>query len=134
MLYDGGSRPIETEQKMAGYRQDRINEEMRRELGNILRTLKDPRMAGMVSVVAAEVTRDLRYAKVHISVLGSAEDEKSTLEALKAASGYIRKEIGARLKLRATPELIFQADHSIAYGAHMNQLIQDVMRQETKEE
>lgn len=119
---------------MAGYRQDRINEEMRRELGNVLRTLKDPRMAGMVSVVAAEVTRDLRYATVHISVLGSAEEEKSTLQALKAASGYIRKEIGARLGLRATPEFIFRADHSIAYGAHMNQLIRDVMQRENQEE
>ena len=119
---------------MAGYRQDRINEEIRRELGDIIPTLKDPRMAGMVSVVAVEVTRDLRYAKVHISVLGSEEEEKSTIRALEAAAGYIRREIGTKLRLRSTPEFLFRADRSIAYGAHMNQIIQDVMRKDKREE
>ncbi len=113
---------------MAGFRQDRINEEIKRELGSIVRNLKDPRMAGMVSIVAVEATRDLRYAKVHVSVLGSEEEEKSTLSALKAASGFIRREIGAKLQLRTTPELIFKADRSIAYGAHMNRIIHDVMQ------
>ena len=112
---------------MAGYRQSRIDEEVRRELGAIIPTLKDPRMADIVSVVQVEVTRDLRYATAYISVMGGEEAEKGTMQALKSASGFIRREIGNRLKLRAVPEFIFKADNSIAYGAHINQVIRKVM-------
>ncbi len=119
---------------MAGYRQNRIDEEVRRELGAVIRTLKDPRMADIVSVVQVEVTRDLRYATAYISVMGSEEEEKNTLLALKAAAGFVRREIGNRLKLRAVPEFIFKADHSIAYGAHINQVLKDVMGNAEKSE
>ncbi len=119
---------------MAGYRQNRIDEEVRRELGAVIRTLKDPRMADIVSVVQVEVTRDLRYATAYISVMGSEEEEKNTLSALKAASGFVRREIGNRLKLRAVPEFIFKADHSIAYGAHINKVLKDVMGTAEKSE
>ncbi len=112
---------------MAGYRQSRIDEEVKRELGAIIPTLKDPRMADIVSVVQVEVTRDLRYATAYISVMGGEEAEKGTMQALKSASGFIRREIGNRLKLRAVPEFIFKADTSIAYGAHINQVIRKVM-------
>lgn len=112
---------------MAGYRQNRIDEEVRRELGAVLRTLKDPRMAEVVSVVQVEVTRDLRYATAYISVMGGEKAEADTLKALKAAAGFIRREIGNRLSLRAVPEFIFKADHSIAYGAHINQVLKEVM-------
>ncbi len=112
---------------MAGYRQNRIDEEVRRELGAIIPTLKDPRMADIVSVVQVEVTRDLRYATAYISVMGPAEAEEGTIRALKSAAGFIRREIGNRLKLRAVPEFVFKLDHSIAYGAHINQVLKDVM-------
>jgi len=112
---------------MAGYRQNRIDEEVRRELGAVIRTLKDPRIADIVSVVQVEVTRDLRYATAYISVMGGDKAEADTLTALKAAAGFVRREIGNRLKLRAVPEFIFKADHSIQYGAHINQVLKDVL-------
>ncbi len=118
---------------MAGYRQNRIDEEVRRELGAILPTLKDPRMADMVSVVQVEVTKDLRYATAYISVMGGEEAERNTLLALKSGAGFIRREIGNRLSLRAVPEFIFKADRSIAYGAHISKVLKDVMEKEKGE-
>lgn len=118
---------------MAGYRQNRIDEEVRRELGAVIRILKDPRIADIVSVVQVEVTKDLRYATAYISVMGGEKAEEDTLKALKAAQGFVRREIGNRLNLRAVPEFIFKIDHSIAYGAHINQVLKNVMGEEEKE-
>jgi len=84
--------------------------------------------------VQVEVTRDLRYATAYISVMGGEKAETDTLKALKAAAGFVRREIGNRLKLRAVPEFIFKADHSIAYGAHINQVLKDVMGETKSEE
>lgn len=94
---------------MANYRGGRINEEVRREISVIIRDeIKDPRMTAMVSITAVKVTKDLRYAKVFVSIFGKNEDEKNeTFAALKSASGYIRKEIGQRINLRNTPQILF---------------------------
>lgn len=108
---------------------DKINEEVRRELAEILRELKDARIPMMTSVVAVHVTNDLRYAKAYISVMGDEQTQKKAIEGLKSAAGYIRREIGRKIDLRYTPEFLFELDHSIEYGAHINQLIKDVTKE-----
>ncbi len=105
---------------------DKINEEVRRELADIIRNLKDTRIPMMTSVVAVRVTNDLRYAKAYISVMGSAEEQKRAIEGLKSAAGYARREIGRRIDLRYTPELIFELDRSIEHGAHIEELLKSV--------
>lgn len=97
-----------------------------RELSVAIRDLKDPRVSPMTSVTGAEVTPDLQYCKVYISVLGSEESLAKTMEGLKAASGFLRRELAQTVNLRHTPELQFVADHSIMYGAHMDELIRKV--------
>ena len=111
---------------MASYRGGRINEEVKKEISVIIRDeIKDPRMTAMVSVTAVEVTKDLRYAKVFVSVFGKNEEEKiETFKALKSASGYIRREIGRRVNLRNTPQIIFELDESIGYGMRIDELIE----------
>ena len=111
---------------MASNRIDRINEEIQRELSALIRTLKDPRVQqSMVSVTKVEATGDLRYAKVYISVLDK-DKSKETLKGLKSAGGFLRREIGSRLQLRYTPELVFEEDDSIAYGAKMFDLLRSL--------
>lgn len=105
----------------------RISEEVKREVSSIIQGgLKDPRLPDIISVTDVNVTRDLRYAKVYVSILGEDEEKKAALEALKSASGFIRHEIGKRIKLRYTPEFQFHIDNSIEYGVHINKLIDDV--------
>lgn len=110
---------------MANYRGGRINEEVRREVSNIIRDeLKDPRMTAMVSVTSVKVTKDLGYAKVFVSIFGKNEEEKkNTFEALKRSSGYIRKEIGIRINLRHNPQIIFEIDESIDNGLKIEELL-----------
>lgn len=115
-------------------RKDRISEEVRRELDRILREdVRDPRVTGTWSITRADVTRDLRYAKVRVSVL---EDDLRAplLKALKSASGFIRRELGHRLNLRYTPELLFEADDNIAYGVHISSILADVLPEAKEEE
>ncbi len=111
---------------MANNRLERIKEEVMRELAAVIRTLKDPRIPSMTSVVAVDVTKDLKYAKAHISVMGSEEEKKAALDALKSASGFIRREISARLNLRITPQFTFVLDRSVDYGMHINDLIHKI--------
>jgi len=104
-------------------RQGRANADIERVLSELLRRIKDPRVnQGMISVTSAEATGDLKYCRVYLSVLGL-QDEKRFMQGLKSASGYLRRELGNSLKLRAVPELDFKLDHSIEYGAHINSLI-----------
>ena len=114
---------------MANFRIDRISEEVCHALDAIIREMNDPRICGTYCVTHADVTRDLRYAKVYVSVL---EDDKADdmLRALKKASGFIRRELGARVDLRYTPELIFERDRNIAYGVHIAQVLKEVAAQE----
>ncbi len=106
---------------------DRISEEVRREVDRILREeVRDPRVTGTWSITRADVTRDLRYAKVRVSVL---EDDLRVplLKALKSAAGFIRRTMGKSLSLRYTPEILFEADDNIAYGVHISSLLAEVM-------
>jgi ribosome-binding factor A len=112
---------------MAKYRSGRINEEIRKELSSIIQNdIKDPRLTAMVSVTDVEVTKDLRYAKVFVSIFGSDEEKSNTLTALKSSSGFMRKEIGNRINLRYTPELIIELDNTIERGMHMDALFQSI--------
>lgn len=104
-------------------RMDRISEEVKRELSAVIRDLKDPRLPGMVSVVSVRVTKDLKFAKAYISIMGDEKVKKDGLTALKSAHGFIRKEIGHRLNLRNTPEFAFVEDDSIEYGSHINEIL-----------
>ena len=109
---------------MASNRMGRINEEIQREMSALIRTVKDPRVTGMVSVTAVEATNDLRYAKIFISVLDK-NDVNQVLKGLKSAAGYLRRELGHALNLRYTPELIFERDDSIDKGAHVLDLLRN---------
>ena len=104
----------------------RTNDDIQRVLAAKLREIKDPRVQqGMISVTRVETTGDLRYAKVWLSVLGL-ENEKEFRRGLKSAAGWLRHELGQSLDLRYTPELVFEVDHSIEYGAHISQVIQSL--------
>ncbi len=106
---------------------DRISEEVKKELSYVVRDLKDPRLkTNMVSVVNVTVTKDLRFAKAYISVLGDDAAKKGAIDALKGAAGFIRKEIGHRIDLRYTPEFSFVLDDSIEYGSHINEVLKNL--------
>lgn len=117
---------------MANYRRGRINDEMQKEVANILRGVKDPRVGdAFVTVTAVDVTPDLKYAKIYYSALRG--DEKETAKGLKAAAGYIRRELASSMNLRITPELTFVRDDSVAYGAHIADLINNLTFSEDAE-
>lgn len=111
---------------MAKHRIERVNEEVKKELADIIRNLKDPRIPELVSVIRVEVTSDFRYAKAYISTLGTKEDIENAVRGLTAAAGYIRREIGSRINLVYTPEFRFVADDSILHGAHISKLLKDI--------
>nr|WP_026476049.1 30S ribosome-binding factor RbfA [Alkaliphilus transvaalensis] len=112
---------------MAYPRVSRLNEEIRKEISDIIRNdLRDPRIAPMTSIIEVDVTRDLSYATVYISVLGTEEEKQATLEALVSSKGYVRREIGRRIKARVTPEIIFKLDNSIERGIEMHKTIAKV--------
>ena len=107
----------------------RINMEVQRELSEIIRSgIKDPRIHPMTSVVAVEVTPDLKYCKAYISVLGDEEEAKATVAGLRSASSYVRRELARRVNLRNTPEIKFILDQSIEYGVNMSKLIDEVTK------
>lgn len=113
----------------------RINGEVQRELANIIRSgIKDPRINPLTSVVAVEVAPDLKTCKAFISVLGDGEAQKATLEGLKSAEGYIRRELARTVNLRNTPEIRFILDQSIEYGVNMSKMIDRVTKAEKREE
>ena len=104
----------------------RTNDDIQRVLAAHLREIKDPRVQqGMISVTRVETTGDLRYAKVWLSVMGL-RDEKEFRRGLKSAAGWLRRELARALALRYTPELVFELDHSIEYGAHISELLQNL--------
>lgn len=109
---------------MANNRIGRINEEIQREMSTLIRTVKDPRVSGMISVTAVNTTPDLKFAKIYISVLDKT-DCTQVLKGLKSASGYLRRELGRTLNLRNTPELTFVQDNSIDQGAHILDMLRN---------
>lgn len=113
----------------------RINGEVQRELANIIRSgIKDPRINPLTSVVAVEVAPDLKTCRAYISVFGDVESQKATLEGLKSAEGYIRRELARTVNLRNTPEIRFILDQSIEYGVNMSKMIDRVTQTEKDDE
>jgi ribosome-binding factor A len=117
-----------------GYRQGRLSEEIRRIVSDLLlREIKDPRLSGIVSISAVEVTEDGSYATIYITKLGSnaseetsGEEKNDVLAAFKSAKGLIRREIGKQIKLRHVPDLLFKMDTSLEYGRHISKLIDEL--------
>ena len=112
---------------MAGYRIDRVSEDIKREIIAIVRELKDPRVLDkMLTVVRVEVSSDASYAKVYIRALEGLDTAKEAVKGLKSATGYVRREVGKRLHLRKTPELVFIADDSIEHGMNIVKIMDDL--------
>jgi ribosome-binding factor A len=110
---------------------NRISEEVRKTVSELLaREIKDPRIEPMTSITKVEVTNDLRYANIFVSVLGDKKVKEETLEGLESAKGFIRKEIGNRIDLRYVPEPIFHLDESIERGIYMSKLIEKVNKED----
>ena len=113
----------------------RMNGEVQREISKIIaRDIKDPRINPMTSVVSVDVTPDLKYAKVFVSVLGSDEEKEKTRRGLASASSHIRSLLAKSLNLRNTPELTFLIDDSIEYGINMSKKIDELIEKEAKSE
>ena len=118
---------------MARIRVSRVGEQIKKELSQIIqREIKDPRI-GFVTITKVEMSGDLQIAKVFVSVLGSATEKQETLAALEKATGYMRSEIGRRIRLRYTPELIFVIDQSLEHSEHINKLLNDVQENHSEE-
>jgi len=111
---------------MGDHKSERVNHEVQRELAGIVRALKDPRISAMASIVRVSVTNDLRYAKAYVSVLGGQKELADTVKGLNSAAGFVRRELGSRLRMRYVPEVQFVPDTSIAYGAHIQKLLTDI--------
>ncbi|TQS75517.1 30S ribosome-binding factor RbfA [Ornithinibacillus gellani] len=111
---------------MSNVRANRVAEQMKKELGEILtRKLKDPRV-GFVTITDVQVTGDLQQAKVFVSILGDQKEKEETLLGLAKAKGFIRSEIGQRIRLRKTPELTFEFDEALAYGNKIESILRDL--------
>ena len=114
-------------------RLERINEEYKKELSQIINyELKNPNATGMISVTKVKVTNDLKFAKVAVSIL-NAKDVKETLAALKKSAGFIRSELARRVNLRNTPEIIFELDDSMGYGARIDSILKEIMPEKEEE-
>ena len=110
----------------------RIDQEYRKELSQIISyDLKNPNVTGMISVTKVKVTTDLKYAKIYVSILNS-KNIKETMDGLKKSSGFIRSELAKRINLRNTPELIFEIDDSIEYGAKIDSILKEILPEERK--
>lgn len=120
---------------MASHKIERATEDIRRELTAIFRELKDPRVnQAFLSIVRVEVTNDLSYCTVYVSAIEGLDRAKEAVKGLKSASGYIRRELGHRLKLRHVPELIFNATDSIEYSANISRILNSLDIPESEEE
>ncbi len=111
---------------------ERINEELKKEISHIISyELKNPSITGLISVTRAKITPDLKYAKIYVSILNS-KNEEETIEGLKKSSGFIRTQIAKRINLRITPELVFEQDNSIEYGAKIDSILRQINKDENK--
>ena len=107
-------------------RTDRIEEEIKKVVSKLIdQGLKDPRLTGLISVTKVEVTKDLKYCKVFVSMLGS-KDQAAAMEALKSSAGYVRREIGANVRMFATPEVKFELDDSMEYGERIDTILKQL--------
>ncbi len=107
---------------------NRVEEEMKKEISNIISNkLKNPDVTGLISVTKVKVTTDLKFAKVYVSIL-NAKNTKATLRGLKQSSGFVRSEVAKSINLRNTPEIIFELDDSMEYGAKIDSILKDIMK------
>lgn len=119
---------------LSKHRDDRIGEELKKEISDIIQNeMKDPDL-GFVSIVLVEVSRDLRVAKIYYSVMGSEEEITKTKQAMKRSAGFVRHELAGRLSLRYTPELVFIYDNSIEHGIRINRILNEEIKKETKKQ
>lgn len=102
---------------------DKISKEIKKEMANIISSLKDPRIPSIVSIVAVDVAGDLSYATIYVSMLGSDEQRNEALKGLNSAKSFVRRELGHRVKLRITPEVIFKLDDSMITGAYISGIL-----------
>ena len=117
---------------MGSYRAPRTEEDMKRELSDIMRSLKDPRITGLLSIVKLELARDLSHCKVYVSSMDGIDAAKNAVKGLTSASGYIKRELNARMKLRKLPEFQFIADDSIQHSADISRLLEKLHKEEDK--
>lgn len=114
------------------HRPERMAEAIKKEIADLLRNeIKDPRV-GFVTITGVEVTKDLSFAKIFVSVMGKEEQRKESIEVLQKAAGYLRSEIGRRIKVRHAPELIFKLDVSLDHGTRIMELLHEINKQEDK--
>lgn len=112
------------------YRIERVKELLKHEIDDIIRgRLKDPRVSGFITVTDVEVSRDLRHAKVFVSVLGPSEKKNEVLEGLTSASGFVRSELGRRVRIKFIPEVIFELDHTLEEADKVLRLINQVVKE-----
>lgn len=118
---------------MSENRVRRVAEQIKKDVSSIINSdIKDPRVAGLTSVTEVKLTRDLRYASIYVSIYGSETEKDETLQTLIRATGFIRSEVGRRVRLRYTPEINFFLDNSIEYGAHIDNVIKSLKKEETE--
>lgn len=118
---------------MAKIRTGRVGEQIKKELSLLIQSeMKDPRI-GFVTVTGVDVTNDLSQAEVYLSVMGDEEQKSNSLKGIEKATGFLRSELGKRIRLRHTPELIFKTDESIAYGSRIEELLGEIKKEETNE-
>ncbi len=116
---------------VAGHRHERIAEEIRHEVSAMIAgELKDPRIAGLATVTEVRVSPDLKLARIFVSVLGSEEEHASTLKGLAAAAGYVRRELGVRLQMRRSPEVLFILDRSEEFIQRIDALLRETKKQQ----
>ena len=119
---------------MASYRRGRVNEAVTNEVSQIAREIKDPRLSGlMITITGADVSPDLKFAKIFYSVIGEHE-AKETAKALKSAAPFVRSQLAKRLNMRNTPEITFVFDESVERGAHMNELFRSIEKERTADD
>ncbi len=114
-------------------RQERVEEQLKVEISDIIhRELKDPR-AGFISITGVKVTPDLRQARVFVSVMGDETAQENSMKALKSAAGFVRSEVGKRVRMKSTPEIQFEFDNSIEHGARIFELLEKIKRDESNQ-
>ncbi|MBE6870324.1 MAG: 30S ribosome-binding factor RbfA [Ruminococcaceae bacterium] len=117
---------------MAKFRIERLNEEIRKELSSLVTTLKDPRIPPLLTITAVKTTNDLSHAKVYVSAMNA--DMKEVVTGLRAASGFLRRELASRLTVRKVPELHFENDTSYEHGLKIYAMLDDIKRQQRERE
>ncbi|MGI6160853.1 MAG: 30S ribosome-binding factor RbfA [Christensenellales bacterium] len=120
---------------MSQIRSDRINEEVKKAVSEVIRKdIKDPRLSPNCVVTKAEVTKDLKFAKIYVSVLGDEKERKDTMASLSNAAGYIRHRLGGLIDIRRLPQLTFKLDTSIEYGIHIANVIRSIKQRDEERE